>query len=118
MVEVCSLCEGSGLVIVEENGRQVARPCECRIVRRAARMLERARIPKRYEHCSLDNFECGFRGADKSLKSARLMMQRFVEGYVGEHAQRWFYRSWTEWLAARDWADLEATRSPPPTGVI
>ena len=84
MVEVCSLCEGSGLRIVEENGRQVARPCECRIQRRAARMLERARIPKRYEHCSLDNFECGFRGADKSLKPARLMMQRFVEGYPVE----------------------------------
>jgi hypothetical protein len=44
--------------------------------------------------------------------------QQFVEGYVGEHAQRWFYRSWTEWLAARDWAELEATRSPPPTGAV
>jgi len=84
MVEVCSLCEGSGLRIVEQDGRQVARPCECRIERRAARMLERARIPRRYEHCSLDNFECGFRGADKSLKSARLTMQRFVDGYPVE----------------------------------
>jgi len=44
--------------------------------------------------------------------------QTSIEGYVGEHAQRWFYRSWTEWLAARDWAELEATRSPPPTGVV
>jgi phenylpropionate dioxygenase-like ring-hydroxylating dioxygenase large terminal subunit len=44
--------------------------------------------------------------------------QRFIEGYVGEHAQRWFYRSWTEWLAARDWAEFEATRSAPPTGVV
>ncbi|MFI4934986.1 MAG: Rieske 2Fe-2S domain-containing protein [Caulobacterales bacterium] len=44
--------------------------------------------------------------------------QKSIEGYVGEHAQRWFYRSWTEWLAARDWAELEATRSPAPTGVV
>ncbi len=44
--------------------------------------------------------------------------QTSIEGYVGEHAQRWFYRSWTEWLAARDWTELEATRSPVPTGVI
>ena len=44
--------------------------------------------------------------------------QKSVEGYVGEHAQRWFYRSWTEWVAARDWAEFEATRSPPPTGVV
>src|ERR1039458_8044899 len=84
MVEICSLCEGSGLRIVLENGHQVARPCECRIERRAARMLEHAHIPKRYEHCTLDNYESGFRGADKSLKSARLMMQRFVEGYPVE----------------------------------
>ena len=84
MVEICSLCDGSGLRIVEEDGRRVARPCECRVARRAARMLERARIPKRYEHCTLDNYESGFRGADKSLKAARLMMQRFVEGYPVE----------------------------------
>jgi DNA replication protein DnaC len=84
MVGTCSLCDDSGLRIVEENGRRVARPCECRIRKRAERMLERARIPKRYEHCTLDNYESGFRGADKSLKSARLMMQRFVEGYPVE----------------------------------
>ena len=44
--------------------------------------------------------------------------QASVEGWVGEHAQRWFYRSWTEWIAARDWAELEATRSAPPKGVV
>jgi DNA replication protein DnaC len=84
MVDVCGLCEGSGLRIVQESGRQVARPCECRLERRMARMLARARIPRRYEHCTLDSYESGFRGADKSLKSARLMMQRFVEGYPVE----------------------------------
>ena len=86
MVEVCSLCEGSGLRIVEENGRQVARPCECRIERRAARMLERAHIPKRYEHCSLDNFESGFRGANKTLAAAHLRARKFVDGYPVETA--------------------------------
>jgi DNA replication protein DnaC len=84
MAEVCSVCEGSGLRVVEEDGRLVARPCECRLERRVARMLARARIPKRYEHCTLESFESGFRGADKSLKSARLMVQRFVEGYPVE----------------------------------
>jgi DNA replication protein DnaC len=81
MVEVCAFCEGSGLRIVQEDGRQVARACECRVERRVARMLAKARIPKRYEHCTLTDFETGFRGADKSLKAARMMVQRFVEGY-------------------------------------
>jgi 3-phenylpropionate/trans-cinnamate dioxygenase alpha subunit len=44
--------------------------------------------------------------------------ERYIEGLVSEHGQRWFYRAWTEWMAARDWAELTATRSPPPTGVV
>jgi DNA replication protein DnaC len=86
MVAVCAMCEGLGLRVVEEDGRQVAKPCECRVERRAARMLERARIPKRYEHCTLVDFETAYGGADKSLKAARLMAQRFVEGYPVETA--------------------------------
>lgn len=81
MAEVCNLCDGSGLRIMQEGGRQVAKSCDCRIQRRATRMLERARVPKRYEHCTLENYEAGYRGADKSLKTARLVAQRFVEGY-------------------------------------
>jgi len=77
---VCELCNDLGLRIVQEDGGQVARACECRIAKRSVRMLERARIPKRYEHCTLDNYN-PLRGADKSLKAARLMMEKFVEGY-------------------------------------
>jgi DNA replication protein DnaC len=87
MVEVCSVCEGSGLRIVLEDGRQVARPCECRIARRTERMLERAHIPKRYENCTLGSYEC-LRGIDKSLKAALLMAQGFVRSYPMEtHGQ-------------------------------
>jgi len=86
MVEICIVCEGSGLRIVQEGGRQVARPCECRMERRAARMLERAQIPRRYEHCSLDSYETGFSGADRTLAAAHLRARRFVEGYPVETA--------------------------------
>jgi DNA replication protein DnaC len=89
MIEVCIACEGSGLRIVEEptpegNTRQVARPCECRAERRAARLIERAHIPRRYEHCTLADFDTDFPGADKTLTTARLMARRFVEGYPVE----------------------------------
>jgi DNA replication protein DnaC len=86
MVEICIVCEGSGLRIVQENGRQVARGCECRVERRASRMLERAHIPRRYEHCSLDNYESGMRGADRSLGAAHIRARKFVEGYPVETA--------------------------------
>ena len=81
MDEVCSVCDGSGMRLVDEGGAVVARPCECRVERRVARMLERARIPKRYEHCTLDSYESGFRGAHRSLAAAHLMARKFVEDY-------------------------------------
>jgi DNA replication protein DnaC len=86
IVEICSVCEGSGLHITVEEGRQVARPCECRTARRASRMLDRARIPRRYEHCSLDSYESAFRGADRTLAAAHLRARKFVEGYPVETA--------------------------------
>jgi len=84
MEEICSLCEGSGLRIVEEGGRQVARPCECRVARRAQRMLEQAKIPRRYEECTLENFEPKYDGADRSLQSALIQARGFVKGYPVE----------------------------------
>ena len=83
MAQACGICEGLGLRIVEEGGRRVARPCECRTERRTARLLEAACIPKRYEHCTLESFEC-LRGIDKSLKSALVVAQGFVRGYPVE----------------------------------
>jgi DNA replication protein DnaC len=44
-------------------------------------MLERARIPRRYEHCTLADFDADYPGADNSLRAARLMARKFVEGY-------------------------------------
>jgi phenylpropionate dioxygenase-like ring-hydroxylating dioxygenase large terminal subunit len=43
---------------------------------------------------------------------------RYIEGLISEHGQRWFYRGWRDWMAARDWAELTANHAPPPQGVI
>lgn len=44
--------------------------------------------------------------------------EHYIEGLISEHGQRWLYRAWTEWMSARDWADLQANHSQPPTGVV
>jgi phenylpropionate dioxygenase-like ring-hydroxylating dioxygenase large terminal subunit len=44
--------------------------------------------------------------------------EHYLETTISEHGQRWFYRGWTEWMAARDWADLKANHSPVPEGVV
>jgi DNA replication protein DnaC len=65
MSEVCSICGGSGLRVVQQNGSQFAQACACRIQRRAERMLGRAHIPKRYEHCTLENYETNFPSSNR-----------------------------------------------------
>lgn len=77
--EVCPLCAGSGWKPVPgaaENG--VAR-CDCQLRARAEAMIAAARIPKRYEHCELSNFE--FEGPQLLLAPARMAACRFVEEY-------------------------------------
>jgi DNA replication protein DnaC len=82
MTEFCPICEDSGLrLIVQPDGERYAQPCECRLQLQAARLLKRAAIPKRYEHCTLDTFEPGFGQADQSLAKAFSTARRFVYEY-------------------------------------
>jgi DNA replication protein DnaC len=50
---VCSICFGTGMEVVPGRG---ARRCRCRIEERRAKLLEAARIPRRYERCSFANY--------------------------------------------------------------
>jgi DNA replication protein DnaC len=68
-------------VIRRSDGSQVAEPCDCRQELRVTALLGRARIPRRYEHCSFDSYEATFPGADATLAAAHLMARRFVDGY-------------------------------------
>jgi DNA replication protein DnaC len=62
------------------NDRRVTR-CDCQLRARVKSLLAAARIPRRYEHCELSNFDTDFRGAHPSLALARLTASRFVEEY-------------------------------------
>lgn len=80
--ELCPICEGAGLRVVERpDGTRVAQPCECRIARRSSRMIEQARIPQRYAHCTLDNFVPMHAGKNKSLTGALLQSRGFAKGF-------------------------------------
>jgi len=81
MSEVCSICGGSGLRVVQEDGRQFARECVCRAERRAARMLGRAHIPRRYEHCTLESYDTDLPYSHRSQGMALVTAKKFIEGY-------------------------------------
>jgi len=61
-----------------DSERRVTR-CDCRLQARGRGLLTGARIPKRYEHCELSNFE--FDGPHRLLANARMAACRFVEEY-------------------------------------
>jgi DNA replication protein DnaC len=75
--EVCPVCRGSGWKFAGSDRRVVR--CDCRIKLRADALLGAARIPKRYEHCELSNFE--FDGPHRHLAPARMAACKFVEEY-------------------------------------
>src|SRR2546421_8836019 len=51
---VCSFCFGTGMEVVSGKG---ARRCRCRAEDAYKKLLEAARIPRRYEQCSLSNYQ-------------------------------------------------------------
>ena len=51
--EVCAFCFGTGMEVVAGKG---ARRCRCRTQNQQQRLLEAARIPRRYSECSLSNY--------------------------------------------------------------
>src|SRR5579862_4544835 len=79
--EVCPVCGGSGWKFAGSDRRVVR--CDCRVKLRADALLTAARIPKRYEHCELSNFE--FDGPHRNLASARMAACKFVEEYPLEN---------------------------------
>jgi DNA replication protein DnaC len=51
--DVCNFCFGTGMEVVTGKG---ARRCRCRTSDVQARLIETARIPRRYAECSLTNY--------------------------------------------------------------
>ena len=77
--EVCPQCAGSGWKVVPDALERGVTRCDCQLRARAEAMVAAARIPKRYEHCELSNFE--FEGSQLHLAPARMAACRFVEEY-------------------------------------
>jgi DNA replication protein DnaC len=81
-VEVCPLCNGTGWKTAASNGsangRRVTR-CDCQLRARAQSLLTGARIPRRYEHCELTNYDTDFPGANSSLAEAHFLATNFAK---------------------------------------
>ena len=91
-LENCTLCRGTGWKLVPrtDGAGTVAVACDCGLQDRASRALDRARIPKRYEHCDFESYVTDLADGKtwttqqaQSLKQAKLLTQGFVRDYPG-----------------------------------
>jgi len=74
----CTRCSGTGFeILTAEQGVSRARRCACQTGDRAGRLLERARIPRRYKTCSFDSYD----DLNPSLSRAKLQVRKFVDDY-------------------------------------
>lgn len=78
--EVCEKCGGTGWVLVEEGGVELARRCDCAEVVAREQLIEKAGIPKRYRHCTLETFEL-WNPEDPTLAKAQRSVREFVDLY-------------------------------------
>jgi DNA replication protein DnaC len=92
-LENCRLCRGTGWKLVPRaDGApgKVAALCDCGMEERAGRLMERARIPSRYEHCDFESYVTDLADGKTwtaqhahSMKQAKLLAQGFVRDYPG-----------------------------------
>src|SRR6202048_3497332 len=92
-MENCPLCRGTGWRLGQRvNGAPstVATACDCGTEEGALRVMERARIPKRYEHCDFESYVADLTDGKtwmplhaQSMKQAKMLTQGFVRDYPG-----------------------------------
>src|ERR1700675_111098 len=90
-LENCTLCRGTGWKLVQRPdgaAGKVAIACDCGMEERSERVIERAHIPKRYEHCDFESYVTDLADGKtyssqqaESLKRAKLFAQSFVRDY-------------------------------------
>ncbi|GAC1676756.1 MAG: ATP-binding protein [Candidatus Acidiferrum sp.] len=89
--EDCLVCRGTGWKLVPRAagaGGSVAMACECGTEERATRVIERARIPKRYKHCDFESYMTDLADGKtwtaqhaQSMSHAKLTTKGFVGSY-------------------------------------
>jgi DNA replication protein DnaC len=68
----CPICQGTGFELSrDEHGVVTSVPCRCGEDERGEKLLRSARIPRRYDHCTFDQFEEHHESHKKAKKAAR-----------------------------------------------
>jgi DNA replication protein DnaC len=75
----CSYCYGTGMEVVAGKG---ARRCRCRDENTQTKLLEAARIPRRYSHCTLSNYLKTTKSQWRAMGEASKILDGYLAGKV------------------------------------
>jgi len=91
--EDCPRCRGTGWKMIARTGGisgEMAVACECGMEERAEKVMERARIPKKYKDCDFESYETELTDGKtwtsqhaQSMSEAKLTVRSFVRDYPG-----------------------------------
>jgi DNA replication protein DnaC len=77
---VCGKCQGTGWILEDAGGSQVAKRCVCFGDRVKQALVDQANIPRRYLSCTLDSFEVH----NDSHRDALKISRQFVKNYPAQ----------------------------------
>ena len=75
----CNACHGTGWELFVLDGYSKARRCSCRRLDQIERLRHGVQIPRRYEHCSLNQFIPQNLSQTRALADARRFSDRFPD---------------------------------------
>jgi len=78
--KTCPKCQGTGWLLEDAGGSQVAKRCVCFGDRIKQALIDQANIPRRYLTCTLDNFEVH----NDSHRDALKISRQFVKNYPAQ----------------------------------
>jgi DNA replication protein DnaC len=81
--EACGKCQGTGWLLEDAGGSQVAKRCVCFGDRIKQALVDQSNIPRRYLGCSLDNFEVHNDSHRDALKISRQFVKNFPAQDIG-----------------------------------
>jgi DNA replication protein DnaC len=73
----CTLCDDTGWKTIEVDGVSRVTRCDCVQESAAVRILAEARIPRRYQHCDLENYVAYNEQLTKAQQYARRLAESF-----------------------------------------
>ena len=82
----CTICRGTGWRLLATVGGSRAQRCSCGDLQRLHLTRDQVRIPERYEHCRIDNFEPVQYSQFQALRAAR----RFTAQFPGQTRDLFF----------------------------